>query len=78
MKIRNCRAADIGRISELLGQLWPDIDVNTAEMRRCFEHDEQSPTRERRMGFVETGPPETRNGVTSIPMKSVEIAGISA
>lgn len=26
----------------------------------------------RKFGFVETGPPETKNGVTSIPMKSVD------
>ena len=43
MKIRNSTAADIGRICELLGSLWPDIDVNTAEMRRCFERGLQSP-----------------------------------
>jgi len=43
MKIRNCTAADIGRICELLAPLWPDIDVNTAEMRRCFERGLQSP-----------------------------------
>lgn len=43
MKIRDCTAADIGRIYELLGSLWPDIDVHTTEMRRCFERDLQSP-----------------------------------
>jgi N-acetylglutamate synthase-like GNAT family acetyltransferase len=28
----------------------------------------------RRFGFVETGPPETKNGVTSVPMKLTETA----
>ena len=36
MEIRNGTAVDIGRICELLGLLWPDVDVNTAGMRRCF------------------------------------------
>jgi hypothetical protein len=36
-KIRDCRAADVGRICELLSLLWPKLEVNTAEMRRCFE-----------------------------------------
>ncbi len=43
MKIRTCTAADVGRTCQLLGQLWPDIDVNTADMRRCFERGLQSP-----------------------------------
>jgi len=44
MTLRNCAAADIGRISELLGQLWPDVDVHTAELRQCFERGLQSPS----------------------------------
>lgn len=43
MRIRTCTATDVGRICQLLGQLWPDIDVNTAEMQRCFERGLQSP-----------------------------------
>jgi len=37
MKIRDFTAGDIGPICKLRGQLWPDIDVNTAQMRRCLE-----------------------------------------
>ncbi len=38
MKIRNCVTADYERVCELLAQLWPEVEVNTSDMKRCLEH----------------------------------------
>ena len=43
MKVRDCTIEDIGRICELLGQLWPGVEVDTPEMKRCFERGLRSP-----------------------------------
>jgi GNAT superfamily N-acetyltransferase len=43
MRIRDCTAEDLGRVCELLAPLWPDLDVNTAEMRRAFERGLEAP-----------------------------------
>ncbi len=42
MEIRDFTTGDIGPVCELLGQVWPDIDVNTAQMRQCLERGLQS------------------------------------
>ena len=41
--IRDCTAADIEQICTLLAVLWPDLDVNTPQMRQCFQRGLQSP-----------------------------------
>lgn len=43
MEVRDCSHEDIGRVCELLGQLWPGVEVDTPEIRRCFEDGLRSP-----------------------------------
>jgi len=56
-----CVARDGCREAGTVGEFSVNSSIFAVEMYRKF-------------GFTETGPPETKNGVTSIPMKLTETA----